>query len=138
MCRCAFARRANRREPFWHRQHEGSLWAMERTGLAVYSLPEIRRSPAQFAECCDCFANHFKIRVFCQRTDLIARCRVADIADHSRHSSAHLWIRATQVPIQFAEPAIELSELVEIDLSLLALPAVNGICEVVDVVELAR
>src|SRR5262245_50292926 len=118
MCRCACARKASRTGRFWRRRREGIRWETARTALAVDWIPGLR-SLAEFSKRRDRFANHLHVGIFGQRADLIAGCRVADIADHPDYSSAHLWIRAAEVAVDFIELSVELAELVKIHLGLL-------------------
>src|SRR5437867_8954997 len=109
MCRRAFGQTASRTEPFWRRRRAGILW--ER----VRSVREWAGSPAQFSKCCDGLTHNLDVGIFGERPDLIARCGVADIADHSGHSCPHFWIRASQVSIELIESSVEFAQLDEVD-----------------------
>src|SRR5438093_9408399 len=135
-CPDAFERTTSRRVPFWRLQRASNRLATERSGR---ELPAGRTlgSPAHFTDSVNRFTYDVGIGVVLQRADLIKRAGIADIADNSHNTGAHLRIAAAEVTVKFSQFAVVFAQLKQIDFNLIGLPAAQPIRQVPHVVHAA-
>src|SRR5262249_2392147 len=94
-------------------------------------------SPIYFPQCGNCLADNFGIGIVRQGANLICGRWIADVADDPDDAGSHFGIVAVQIAIELVQMPIEFSQLEEIDLDLVRLPAIQRIRQVVDVTQIA-